>query len=196
MKIAFSGPQASGKSTLVKHLLDNCLKKTDYFFIKGGARKLKDCGFEINEKGTDVSQVLLFNSYIDDLLIKPKQNPSKNYIYDRWLLDGVVYSEWSTSIGKNSPWVYDYGQLMLKLLHQNMDVVFYCDTEGVPVESDNYRNTDEEYRTIIRSIFENYIREPIVPFKKLVYLTGSLKDRTSKIIESLNNIQDSPNAAN
>ena len=185
LKIAFSGPQASGKSTLVAHLLDNFLKKEDYTFIKGGARKLKDYGFEINEKGTDISQVLLFNSYIDDLLVKPKQTVTSHYIYDRWLLDGVVYCDWSVSIGKNSPWVYDYGQLMLKKIHEEVDVVFYCDTEGIPAENDNYRNVDPEYRNVIRAIFENYLREPIVKFKKLVYLTGPLKDRTSRVLKEL-----------
>lgn len=186
MKIAFSGPQASGKSTLIRHLLVNFLNKEEYTFIKGGARKLKDHGFEINEKGTDLSQVLLFNSYIDDLVVKPKETVSKHYIYDRWLLDGVVYCDWSVSIGKNPPWVYDYGQLMLKMLYTEIDILFYCDTEGVPVENDNYRNTDEEYRTVIQAIFENYLKEPIVKFKKVVRLSGSLKDRTSKVLSELN----------
>lgn len=185
LKIAFSGPQASGKSTLIRHLLDNFLNKEDYFFIKGGARKLKDHGYEINEKGTALSQVLLFNSYIDDLTIKTKENPCKHYIYDRWLLDGVVYCDWSVSIGKNPPWVYDYGQLMLKMLHTEIDILFYCDTEGVPIENDDYRNADEEYRGVIRAIFENYLKEPIVKFKKVVYLKGSLKDRTSKVLAEL-----------
>ena len=195
MKIAFSGPQASGKSTLIKNLLDNHLNKQDYTFIKGGARKLKDLGFEINEKGDDLSQVLLFNNYIDDLVIKPKQYNTKNFIYDRWLMDGVVYSEWSTSIGKNKPWVFDYGLLMLRMLCTEIDIVFYCDPNGVPVENDNYRNVDLEYRNIITSIFENYMKEHVAPFKKLVRLTGSLQDRTAKVLKEIN-IQDSPNVAN
>lgn len=195
MKIAFSGPQASGKSTIIKNLLDNHLNKQDYTFIKGGARKLKDLGFEINEKGDDLSQVLLFNNYIDDLVIKPKQYNTKNFIYDRWLMDGVVYSEWSTSIGKNKPWVFDYGLLMLRMLCTEIDIVFYCDPNGVPVENDNYRNIDLEYRNIITSIFENYMKEHVAPFKKLVRLTGSLQDRTAKVLKEIN-IQDSPNVAN
>ena len=195
MKIAFSGPQASGKSTIIKNLLDNHLNKQDYTFIKGGARKLKDLGFEINEKGDDLSQVLLFNNYIDDLVIKPKQYNTKNFIYDRWLMDGVVYSEWSTSIGKNKPWIFDYGLLMLRMLCTEIDIVFYCDPNGIPVENDNYRNVDLEYRNIITSIFENYMKEHVAPFKKLVRLTGSLQDRTAKVLKEIN-IQDSPNVAN
>ena len=192
MKIAFSGPQASGKSTLIKNLLDNHLNKQDYTFIKGGARKLKDLGFEINEKGDDLSQVLLFNNYIDDLVIKPKQYNTNNFIYDRWLMDGVVYSEWSTSIGKNKPWVFDYGLLMLRMLCTEIDIVFYCDPNGIPVENDNYRNVDLEYRNIITSIFENYMKEHVAPFKKLVRLTGSLQDRTAKVLKEINNL-DGPN---
>jgi len=195
LKIAFSGPQASGKSTIIKNLLDNHLNKQDYTFIKGGARKLKDLGFQINEKGDDLSQVLLFNNYIDDLVIKTKQYNTKNFIYDRWLMDGVVYSEWSTSIGKNKPWVFDYGLLMLRMLCTEIDIVFYCDPNGIPVENDNYRNVDLEYRNIITSIFENYMKEHVAPFKKLVRLTGSLQDRTAKVLKEIN-IQDSPNAAN
>jgi len=195
LKIAFSGPQASGKSTIIKNLLDNHLNKQDYTFIKGGARKLKDLGFKINEKGDDLSQVLLFNNYIDDLVIKPKQYNTKNFIYDRWLMDGVVYSEWSTSIGKNKPWVFDYGLLMLRMLCTEIDIVFYCDPNGIPVENDNYRNVDLEYRNIITSIFENYMKEHVAPFKKLVRLTGSLQDRTAKVLKEIN-IQDSPNVAN
>lgn len=183
MKLAFSGPQSSGKSTLINHLLQNFFKKEDYFLIKGSARKLKDYGYGINEQGTDVSQVLLFNSYVDDLLIKPKETVCQNYIYDRWLLDGLVYSDWSVSIGKNSPWVYDYGQLMFKKIYEEIDVVFYCDTEGVPVENDDYRNADEEYRNVIRAIFENYLKEPIVKFKKLVWLKGSLQERTDQVLK-------------
>ena len=188
MKIAFSGPQASGKSTIIKNLLDNHLNKQDYTFIKGGARKLKDLGFEINEKGDDLSQVLLFNNYIDDLVIKPKQYNTNNFIYDRWLMDGVVYSEWSTSIGKNKPWVFDYGLLMLRMLCTEIDIVFYCDPNGIPVENDNYRNVDLEYRNIITSIFENYMKEHVAPFKKLVRLTGSLQDRTAKVLKEINNL--------
>jgi len=195
LKIAFSGPQASGKSTIIKNLLDNHLNKQDYTFIKGGARKLKDLGFQINEKGDDLSQVLLFNNYIDDLVIKPKQYNTKNFIYDRWLMDGVVYSEWSTSIGKNKPWIFDYGLLMLRMLCTEIDIVFYCDPNGIPVENDNYRNVDLEYRNIITSIFENYMKEHVAPFKKLVRLTGSLQDRTAKVLKEIN-IQDSPNVAN
>jgi len=195
LKIAFSGPQASGKSTIIKNLLDNHLNKQDYTFIKGGARKLKDLGFEINEKGDDLSKVLLFNNYIDDLVIKPKQYNTKNFIYDRWLMDGVVYSEWSTSIGKNKPWIFDYGLLMLRMLCTEIDIVFYCDPNGIPVENDNYRNVDLEYRNIITSIFENYMKEHVAPFKKLVRLTGSLQDRTAKVLKEIN-IQDSPNVAN
>jgi hypothetical protein len=71
------------------------------------------------------------------------------------------------------------------MIHSEIDILFYCDTEGVPVENDNYRNVDEEYRTVIRSIFENYLKEPIVKFKKVVYLTGPLKDRTSKVLNEL-----------
>jgi len=192
LKIAFSGPQASGKSTIIKNLLDNHLNKKDYTFIKGGARKLKDLGFEINEKGDDLSQVLLFNNYIDDLVIKPKQYNTNNFIYDRWLMDGVVYSEWSTSIGKNKPWVFDYGLLMLRMLCTEIDIVFYCDPNGIPVENDNYRNVDLEYRNIITSIFENYMKEHVAPFKKLVRLTGSLQDRTAKVLKEINNL-DGPN---
>ena len=185
LKIAFSGPQASGKSTIIKNILDNHLKKEDYTFIKGGARKLKDYGFQINEKGTDLSQILLFNSYIDDLIVKPKQYQTKNFIYDRWLLDGVVYSEWSTSIGKNKPWVYDYGQLMLKMIYTEIDILFYCDIEGIPVENDNYRNIDQDYRNVIKAIFENYLREPIVPFKKVITLSGTVEQRSLKVINEL-----------
>jgi len=187
LKIAFSGPQASGKSTIIKNLLDHHLKKEDYTFIKGGARKLKDQGFEINEKSTDLSQVLLFNSYIDDLVIKPKQTNTKHFIYDRWLMDGVVYSEWNTSIGKNKPWVFDYGLLMLRMLYTEIDILFYCDPNDVPIENDNYRNVDPEYRTIITSIFQNYINEkqPVVQFKKLVKLTGSLQYRTAKVLDEI-----------
>jgi hypothetical protein len=100
-------------------------------------------------------------------------------------MDGVVYSEWSTSIGKNKPWVFDYGLLMLRMLCTEIDIVFYCDPNGIPVENDNYRNVDLEYRNIITSIFENYMKEPVAPFKKLVRLTGSLQDRTAKVLKEI-----------
>jgi len=85
---------------------------------------------------------------------------------------------------------------MLRMLSSEIDIIFYCDPNGIPVENDNYRNVDLEYRNIITSIFENYMKEQVAPFKKLVRLNGSLQDRTAKILESINNIQGSPNAAN
>ena len=69
MKIAFTGAQGTGKSTLVNYLADNNVKEIEgYTFVKEVTRRIqRQFNLDINEKGSLTTQILIITDHIVNL---------------------------------------------------------------------------------------------------------------------------------
>ena len=181
MLIAFTGPQSSGKTTLIDLVKDYTLKHGLKFEYKpSSTRLLRDKGFTINNIGEtfDDTQKAVIQSHIAN--IELYEQSDSNTILDRCLLDGVVYTRYFYIQRKVSDKIMSYSESMFKKYYPKYDIVFYLDPSGVPLVADNERSTDKVFRNDIIDIFNEYLLE--YPVTKL---TGTIDNRLKTIINTI-----------
>ena len=177
MKIAFTGAQGTGKSTLLNYLADNDIKEVEgYTYVKEVTRRIqKQFNLDINEKGSLTTQILIITDHIVNLR-KPK------VIMDRCILDALVYTRWLCDYNPGiEPWVYDYCENVFKSYIDKYDIIFYLKPE-FDLVSDGVRSDDVSFRDDIAELFETYINNYDV---EVVPLTGTVKQRISQIKKAI-----------
>ena len=175
MKIAFTGAQSTGKTTLLKELKRDPDFSLKYDFRDEITRRMQKKGLSINESGNDITQLLIMNSHIKNSLID-------NVIMDRCALDGLVYTDWMYRKGKIQQWVIEYADNVFKMLIDRYDYIFYLVPE-FDIEDDGVRSTDIDFRNEIVILFEQYIKAWNIP---VIKLTGTVEQRLNKIKETIN----------
>lgn len=165
MRIAITGAQSTGKSTLLRFLKqDDDLK--GFEFIDELTRKIAAKGININEEGSNMSQIFTVTIHAENIV-------KDHFISDRCALDGLVYTKWLFDQGKVDKWILDYAVGVAKEVIPRYDYIFYLPAE-IPIEDDGVRSADIKFRDEIVSLFESYTKELGV---KLIELSGSVKDR-------------------
>ena len=152
MRIAISGTSNVGKTTLLRDFLKEW---PSYSTSEGSYRD--DIKGDDHSKGTNkATQWKILNSMIDQLMASSKED---NVVYDRSLLDNIVYSMWSFDKGEGD---ID-GKFIKKcigLVKESIkfyDVIFFIPiTKASPIEAkkDGTRETDPFYIKEIDSIFK------------------------------------------
>tara|TARA_R110000803_G_scaffold61103_2_gene120798 strand:- start:880 stop:1410 length:531 start_codon:yes stop_codon:yes gene_type:complete len=175
MKLAFTGAQSTGKTTLLKELKRDPDFSLKYDFRDEITRRMQKKGLSINESGNDITQLLIMNSHIKNTLID-------NVIMDRCALDGLVYTDWMYRKGKIQQWVIEYADNVFKMLIDRYDYIFYLVPE-FDIEDDGVRSTDIDFRNEIVILFEQYIKAWNIP---VIKLTGTVEQRLNKIKETIN----------
>ena len=175
MKLAFTGAQSTGKTTLLKELKRDSKLSLEYDFRDEITRRMQKKGLSINESGNDITQLLIMNSHIKNTLID-------NVIMDRCALDGLVYTDWMYRKGKIQQWVIEYADNVFKMLIDRYDYIFYLVPE-FDIEDDGVRSTDIDFRNEIVILFEQYIKACNIP---VIKLTGTVEQRLNKIKETIN----------
>ena len=183
MKISFTGPQCSGKSTLLQACKDYYGDKFEY--VDEVTRPLARKGFQINEGGNDTTQKAIIDAHISNI-------EKENVIMDRCIIDGMAYSYYFLERDQITweTWGYCVNEGLRKCLRE-MDIIFM--TESVEMEDDGVRSTDEGFRNRIEEIFEVYklifkYEDPYwspargIKFKgKFIYLTGDVEKRFNDV---------------
>lgn len=181
MRVGFTGPQCSGKTTLLKKC--KSLYGDKFQYVDEVTRPLARKGFTINEGGNDDTQRAIIDAHIDNIKLD-------NVIMDRCIIDGMAYS-WYFN-GKNQisdeTWHYCIVEGLRKCLRK-MDIIFM--TESVEMEDDGTRSVDLTFRNEIERIFNIYKFAFLyddrhwgegIDFKgKFVYLSGDLDKRFNDV---------------
>jgi len=174
MKIAFTGAQSTGKTTLLNRLKHDPMFNLEFDFRDEITRRMQKKGLSINEGGNDITQLLIMNSHIKNSLID-------NVIMDRCALDGLIYTDWMYGKNKVRSWVREYAENVFNLLIDRYDYIFYL-TPEFDIEDDGVRSTDIDFRNEIVDLFDHYIKEYKIP---VIKLTGTVEQRLSKIKETI-----------
>lgn len=178
MFIAFTGPQSSGKSTIIEAIKQHF---PNFIYKPSATRTIQQKGFTINNVGNtfDDTQREVINSHLDNIEFY-LQNGG-DVVIDRCILDGVVYTDYFYRQGKVSDQVFNYGLDGLKKFYSIYDIVFYLSPKGVPLADDKVRSTDIEFRNAVTGIFEEYLKEYTA-----VELVGGVDDRVNKVVHTIN----------
>lgn len=168
MKYHFTGTQSTGKTTLLKELSQS---HPNYEIITEVVRCLqKNMNININEKGNEASQILIFNAYLQKVLFQ------ENYISDRSLIDVIAYTKY---IAENSP---EFDNTILSIQEQLLDFVvknnligtiFYIPIE-IPLFLDGVRSSNEDFRKEIDKNILYYLKKFDILYIKV---SGSKDER-------------------
>ena len=175
MKIAFTGAHSTGKTTLLNKLKHDPMFNLEFECIDEITRRMTKKGLKINEGGDDITQLLIMNSHISNIL------KSKS-IMDRCALDGVVYTRCMYEKGQVADWVMDFAENVFEKIIGKYDFIFYL-TPEFAMEDDGVRSVDQGFQKQIVKLFEQYILECEVP---VIHLTGSVESRIKQIKERIN----------
>jgi hypothetical protein len=151
MKIAFMGTQCNGKSTLIKGFLK---KWPMYKEVNSTYRKLIKTGKIVNnEEGTEESQRAILNAIIDDTQ-KAISKDNEFLVFDRCVIDNIVYSLWLNEKGKVSDeFIMDSKRIAFEAI-KVFDIIFYLPLrEEINIVPKKGRATDPVYRQEIDNLF-------------------------------------------
>lgn len=139
-KIILSGAHGTGKTTVL-----NMFKQAGYPVVTEVVRKLaKEKGIEINEKGNNETQMMIFNTY-KDILVN-----TSDYVSDRGLTDVLGYSMAGLPLGTVSATVLqEQTRLFEKFVEDNTDIYYVYFPIEFPVVADGVRSTNEGYREVV-----------------------------------------------
>jgi thymidylate kinase len=152
MKIAFMGTQCNGKSTLIKEF---CRRWPMYEEVKSTYRKLIKTGKIVNnENGTEESQKAILNSIIDDTQ-KAISKGNEFLVFDRCVIDNIVYSLWLNEKGKvTDEFVMDTKRIAYEAI-KVFDIIFYLPLrEEITIVPKKGRALDPIYRQEIDNLFK------------------------------------------
>jgi nicotinamide riboside kinase len=174
MLIAFSGPQSSGKSTL----LEECrlFYANQFSYEREIARTVQQMGGKINEEGDNIGQLLIINTHLTNSL-------KQNTIVDRCIVDALAYSEYSFARGGISKWVMDYCDEIYHLCIKKYDVIFYTSPD-IPLKIDGVRSTNLDFRKEISEIFEDILGD-YFNSGQAVRLTGTVAERMERVKQEI-----------
>ena len=176
--ISFSGPSCSGKTTLI-----DAINWSDYFdsyeLVESHTRALKAKGMKINEKGSDETQVSVMDIHHSNFTKFDANHNNANFITDRCVLDGIVFTEWLANTGRIHHNILGYASNIFMKVKDKIDILFYC--EPVEYRDDADRKMSKRDHEIVCGLFESYIG--MFELVQVVRLKGSVEERL-KIIDN------------
>ena len=175
MRISFTGPQCSGKSTLLALCKEYYGDRFRY--IEEITRPIARKGFKINEQGDDETQLQILKAH-------ELNSELNNVIMDRCIIDGALYTAYLFKRNKVTGEVLGKAIKRYYRLISKLDIIFF--TEPVKMVDDGVRSTGDEFR---QSMIEAFNKQRVgleqgfcKEFNgKIVYLKGSVENRFEDI---------------
>jgi nicotinamide riboside kinase len=190
VNITFTGPQCSGKTTLLKQMKQTRDIMDQYFYIDEVTRLVKkEFNVGINEEGAnDITQLLIINKELENLF---KYNYElwpgfKGVVHDRCLLDGLVFTEYFYEKKLVSQQVWSQALSYWMKFYTKYDIIFYPDPHEIPLVDDGERSINREFRNSIIEKYENYYLNQFQWKEKVHRLKGTVEERMAQIKIVLN----------
>jgi len=185
MIFSFTGAQSTGKTTLLNHL-HKCNGDYPFEFIPEVTRLvMRDYEMPINEDGNDLTQLLIMSEHVRNIYKNKADRLIRgmHMIFDRCVVDGIVYSRWLFNEGKISKCCYDACALIYEELKDKYDIIFYTSPDDVKLVDDGERSIDAKFRNGIINTFNAFLERGYDG--KVVVLEGSDEERLKTIKSTL-----------
>lgn len=174
MRIGITGAQSVGKTTLL-----NALRSEKYFqsykVCDEVTREIRNMGFDINESGSDITQLLIMQKHIVNIYM------NECMLTDRTSLDGLVYTTYLHLHGKVSKDTLDKAKQIYDKTIKDYSFLFYIPPE-FDIVPDGVRSPDIVFRDEIVELFKGFLSE--AP-REVIYVTGSVRERVNTVLETI-----------
>ena len=172
MRIGFCGTVSVGKTTLVKKLA-KLPEFKNYQFRTERSKYLMELGIPLNTDSTVKGQTIFLAERASELM-------QENIITDRTVIDVMAFARCSESMYFfEADDFCNFASYMLK----DYDYIFYVSPEGVEIENNGVRETNEAYRQIIDDEIKVLLDKYNHKIKNLHYIKGSTKERIKAVKE-------------
>ena len=171
MKIGLCGTMSVGKTTLV-----NALKEIqdfkNYNFATERSKYLNDLGIPLNTDSTLKGQTVFLAERCAELM-------HDKIITDRTIFDVIAFAKSAKSIDLNESEAFeDFASRFIR----EYDYIFYISPEGIPVEDNGVRETDEHYRDLIDFSIVHLLKRYGFLTKNVSEIKGSTEERIQQIL--------------
>tara|TARA_R100001244_G_scaffold102564_1_gene76419 strand:+ start:420 stop:950 length:531 start_codon:yes stop_codon:yes gene_type:complete len=175
MKIGLCGTMSVGKTTLVKALKELPEFK-GYNFATERSKYLNNLGIPLNTDSTLKGQTVFLAERCAELM-------NEDIITDRTVIDVMAFTMNAKSIAYQDKEIFeDYAKEFVR----EYDYLFYISPDGLPIEDNGVRETDEYYRDIIDFSIITLIRKYAHMMNKIETIKGSTQDRIGQILNVIN----------
>jgi GTPase SAR1 family protein len=170
-RIGLCGTMCVGKTSLV-----NALKELDQFkdykFATERSQYLMSLGIPLNTDSTLKGQTVFLAERCSELMYE-------NIITDRTILDVMAFTLNANSIAYQDKEAFErYASNFVR----EYDYIFYISPEGIPVEENGVRETDEHYRSIIDHTIVSLVKKHGHKAGKVEKISGSTDERIQQIL--------------
>ena len=172
MKIGLCGTMSVGKTTLVNALVELPEFK-DYNFRTERSKYLMEMGIPLNTDSTTKGQAVFLAERASELM-------QENIITDRTIIDVMAFAKASKSM--NYLDAQEFCNFASTMLNE-YDYIFYVSPEGVEIEDNGVRETDEKYRNTINDMINLLITQYRHKIKNLNTLAGTTEERIAQMKE-------------
>tara|TARA_R110000765_G_scaffold408644_3_gene506489 strand:- start:1217 stop:1747 length:531 start_codon:yes stop_codon:yes gene_type:complete len=175
MKIGLCGTMSVGKTTLVKALKELPEFK-GYNFATERSKYLNNLGIPLNTDSTLKGQTVFLAERCAELM-------NEDIITDRTVIDVMAFTMNAKSIAYQDKEIFeDYAKEFVR----EYDYLFYISPDGLPIEDNGVRETDEYYRDIIDFSITSLIRKYAYMMNKIETIKGSTPNRIDQILNVIN----------
>ena len=172
MRIGLCGTMSVGKTTLV-----NALKQLDQFkdynFATERSEYLMNLGIPLNTDSTLKGLTVFLAERCAELM-------KENVITDRTILDVIAFTMNAKSIDYKDKESFE--QYAIEFLRE-YDYIFYISPDGIPIEDNGVRETDEHYRDVIDFTITTLIKRYGHRIKNIEVIKGSTEERIEQILK-------------
>ena len=174
MKIGLTGTMSVGKTTLVNTLKKNKIFK-DYNFATERSEYLMNLGIPLNTDSTLKGQTVFLAERCAELM-------HDNIITDRTIIDVLAFTQAAKSVDQVE---YDlFEQYAIQFL-RDYDHIFYVSPEGMPIEDNGVRETDEHFRDVIDFSIITLLKRWGHRIDNVTEISGTTEERIKQIEEAI-----------
>ena len=166
MKIAITGAQGVGKTTLAKQINKEF---PDFKILPEAARLAKEAGYNLDQTATIETEFWLITKQIE------LENTESKWVADRCGIDLLAYIY---HLFSEQPVLIEFATKTLVPKFSNYDLVLYLPSGQFAIEDDGVRTTDMKFQQAVDRRIRDIFKKHKIPFIKIV---GSPKERLARV---------------